>query len=537
MKQFVYCYNNTFLAAPMAYILQQNSIVDTEFCCKNTEDPVPDPDPYDLIGTASRVEPFVHKFIRIMEPVDDPESLSKLNALLSTITFDVGVLGFSYGMWNIKEKWEQKDINLISCQLADSEDEARLFFNVYGRRKLVSWDHIEKSIEIHCHDHHYHDNEYKKTLFKDNIDFAEKLYLKNELLYKWQLDTLFHSSYKEIFTLDREDEIIEYNRDVITRNHNLNAFRQIQKCYHIPNMLTMDLEKICDYLGWKAEAGMYDELEYFKKYIEDNINDNNPRDISARDYRIESVALPIDDWNSNLAICGDSWSSSYSTNVVYQEENSDVKEFELWVNRFVGYNKKENFSRGGSTNEDIYYQVSRAISEGYNYILIFLTHGARFNAHWDNNKSIIPWHDKQPKLTEKYVKSYFSVDRQFFYSYLLVRAMIAELEEANCDFKIFIGRNIDDKYPTPEGKGNDEGSSIPMEGHIIKHPNIVRWHMRDVPFIPPDIKGEAMRGQRADQFLIEYKAKWEALMYSNTSANHLTKKGQLEVIKKLNEVL
>ena len=52
-------------------------------------------------------------------------------------------------------------------------------------------------------------------------------------------------------------------------------------------------------------------------------------------------------------------------------------------------------------------------------------------------------------------------------------AVWAELEEANCDFKIFIGRNIDDKYPTPEGKGNDEGSSIPMEGHIIKHPNIL----------------------------------------------------------------
>ena len=103
--------------------------------------------------------------------------------------------------------------------------------------------------------------------------------------------------------------------------------------------------------------------------------------------------------------------------------------------------------------------------------------------------------------------------------------MIAELEEANCDFKIFTGGNIDNRYPTPEGKGHDEGSSIPLEKHAIMHPNVVRWHMRDVPVIPP------MKHNN------DFKAKWEALMYSDASANHLTKKGQLEVIKKLNEVL
>jgi len=236
--------------------------------------------------------------------------------------------------------------------------------------------------------------------------------------------------------------------------------------------------------------------------------------------------------NCNLAICGDSWSTSFIDNdpdsSYFSEEMSDVKENELWVNRFTGYNKKENFSKGGGTNEDIYYQVSGAISEGYNYILIFLTHGARFNAHWDNNKSIIPWHDRQPELTEKYLRSYFSVDRQFFYSYLLVRAMIGELEEANCNFKIFIG-GVTGPNPTPEGKGDDEGNSIPLEKHAIIHPNIVRWHMRDVPFIPPDMIENAE--------IKDYQDKWEKLMYSDTSANHLTKKGQLEVIKKLNEIL
>jgi hypothetical protein len=226
----------------------------------------------------------------------------------------------------------------------------------------------------------------------------------------------------------------------------------------------------------------------------------------------------------NLAICGDSWSSSY------QEEKSDVKEDELWVNKFTGHNKIGKFGKSGATNEDIYYQVHRAISENYNYILIFLTHGARFNAHWDNNRSVIPWYKQQPKLTEKYLKSYFSPEKQFFHSYLLVRAMIGELEEATCDFKIFMGGNIDNRYPTPQGKGNDEGNSIPMERHIIKHPNIVYWHMRDIPYIPPDAMIENAE-------IKDYDLKWEALMYSDTAVNHLTKRGQLEVIKKLNEIL
>jgi hypothetical protein len=272
MKQFVYCYNNTFLAAPMAYILQQNSIVDTDFGCKNSSDP----DPYDLIGndpTIDMVEPFVHEFIRTIEPKNDPESLSKLNALLSTITFDVGVLGLSYGMWNIKEKWEQKDINLISCQLADSGVEAKLFFDVYMKRELVDWYHIEESIRRHCRDHHYNDNEYKETLYKNNIDFADKLYFNKELLYKWQLDTLFHASYKEIFTLDRENEIMEYYRKHVATDNKINGFRRSQECYHIPDMLTMDLEEICNYLGWKVEEDMYREFKEFKNYIETNIND------------------------------------------------------------------------------------------------------------------------------------------------------------------------------------------------------------------------------------------------------------------------
>jgi hypothetical protein len=289
MKQFVYCYSNTFLAAPMAYILQQNSIVDSTFGCKDLEDP--HPDPYDLIlendftdsQTRNIVRPFIHEFIRIMEPINDPESLPRLNALLSTQTFNVGVLGLSYGQWNIEEKWERDDITLINCQLADSDVEARLFFNVYGKRKLVSWDFILQSIDIHCRDHHYNDDEYKKTLYKNNIAFAEKLYNNNELLYKWQLDTLFHSSYKEIFTLDRENEIIEYHRELMARNHKINRFRKRQECYHIPDMLTMDLEKICDYLGWNLEIEMYWELEWFQSWIEDTM-----KNLIAGDYAPES---------------------------------------------------------------------------------------------------------------------------------------------------------------------------------------------------------------------------------------------------------
>jgi len=284
MKQFVYCYNNTFLAAPMAYILQQNSIVDTEFCCKNTHHRNDyEKDPYDLIGNDPNVdivEPFVHEFIRIIESKKDRKSLPKLDALLSTKTFDVGVLGLSYGQWNIEEKWDREDIKLVSCQLADSRAEAKLFFDVYKRRKLKSWGHIKESIRRHCRDHHYDDNEYRETLYKNNIDFAKKLYDNNELLYKWQLDTLFHSSYKEIFTLDRENEIIEEDHKVIANNHLSNLFRKSQtQRFHIPNMLTMDLEEVCDYLGWNAEVKwntekkMYNELEYFKKYVERVVND------------------------------------------------------------------------------------------------------------------------------------------------------------------------------------------------------------------------------------------------------------------------
>ena len=68
-----------------------------------------------------------------------------------------------------------------------------------------------------------------------------------------------------------------------------------------------------------------------------------------------------------------------------------------------------------------------------------------------------------------------------------------------------------------------------MEKHAIMHLNIVRWHPRDVPFIPPDMIENAE--------IKNYRDKWATMMNNDTSANHLTKKGQLEVIKKLKEVL
>jgi hypothetical protein len=45
----------------------------------------------------------------------------------------------------------------------------------------------------------------------------------------------------------------------------------------------MDLEKICDYLGWNLEIEMYWELEWFQSWIEDTM-----KNLIAGDYAPES---------------------------------------------------------------------------------------------------------------------------------------------------------------------------------------------------------------------------------------------------------
>ena len=209
----------------------------------------------------------------------------------------------------------------------------------------------------------------------------------------------------------------------------------------------------------------------------------------------------------NLAVCGCSYASNYESrgqdgklSPKVEEVLSTVKSKDLWVNNFTGYKTFKNFAQPGCTNYDIYLQVKNALNEEYNYILVFLTNPNRYNAWWEVKQSLLPWVEK-PKFID-YVKKYHSIDFCQFYTYLLIKDMISLSEEANVNYRIFIGHSSEDT------SSKEYSSFMGKEVHNIRNPNIIKWHARG--------QGPASN-------------------HDQTSPNHLSLDGQLMVIKRLNK--
>ena len=171
-------------------------------------------------------------------------------------------------------------------------------------------------------------------------------------------------------------------------------------------------------------------------------------------------------------------------------DESTMTNDDLWCNRFTGQASLDNFSRGGSSNYDIYMQIKKALEYNCNYILVFWTNTNRFNAFWkDGHPSIVP----KSKDEQDYRKKYFSPYFQKFFSYLLVMdaARLLDLHIAffpSVKYKFFI----------------HAGHNFPSE--VLEYPNVINFHPAQLDYP----------------------------VHSSTSPNHLNEKGQDLVNEELN---
>jgi len=188
-----------------------------------------------------------------------------------------------------------------------------------------------------------------------------------------------------------------------------------------------------------------------------------------------------------LAICGCSYATDFDSYNFGTYDESTMTNDDLWCNRFTGQASLDNFSRGGSSNYDIYMQIKKALEYNCNYILVFWTNTNRFNAFWkDGHPSIVPKSTDE----EDYRKKYFSPYFQKFFSYLLVMdatRLFAYMEwPLSVDYKFFI----------------HAGHDFPSE--VLEHPDVINFH-------PAQLEN-----------------------YDSTSPNHLNEKGQDLVNEELN---
>tara|TARA_Y100001949_G_C15874736_1_gene281096 strand:+ start:149 stop:742 length:594 start_codon:yes stop_codon:yes gene_type:complete len=188
-----------------------------------------------------------------------------------------------------------------------------------------------------------------------------------------------------------------------------------------------------------------------------------------------------------LAICGCSYATDFDSFNYGKYDESTMTNEDLWVNRFTGQDTLNNFSRGGSSNYDIYMQIKKALEYKCNYILVFWTSTNRFNAFWkDNYPSIVPRSTDEQDYRKKYFSSYF----QQLFSYLLVMDAMRLLEFV--EHKFFI---------------HEEHGFLREFPEIMEHPNIINFHPSGIGQLDP------------------------------TSPNHLSLEGQMSVVNKLLKII
>ena len=196
------------------------------------------------------------------------------------------------------------------------------------------------------------------------------------------------------------------------------------------------------------------------------------------------------DEGCHLGLCGCSYATDFDSYNYGTYDESTMTNDDLWCNRFTGQASLDNFSRGGSSNYDIYMQIKKALEYNCNYILVFWTNTNRFNAFWkDGHPSIVP----KSKNEQDYRKKYFSPYFQKFFSYLLVMdaARLLDLHIAffpSVKYKFFI----------------HAGQNFPSE--VLEYPNVINFHPAQLDYP----------------------------VHSSTSPNHLNEKGQDLVNEELN---
>lgn len=147
---------------------------------------------------------------------------------------------------------------------------------------------------------------------------------------------------------------------------------------------------------------------------------------------------------NNLAICGCSWASDFDSSTYSNKEVTNNSQ--LWQYN-LGYTPKI-YALPGATNLKIYTQVQKAIEEGFDMCMVFLTSPTRINIAWKesdgwNFESKFSWgrtdvvNEHAPKETQEYIAKYYNEDLEVLNTFVITESIYWKLQQTRKPFRIF----------------------------------------------------------------------------------------------------
>lgn len=189
-----------------------------------------------------------------------------LNAYLDSFPIRT-IFGLSYGAWNKRSPWINDKVDLILVESTALTFE--LFFDTYHRRSMTVDDVIE-SIDMHIHDHHQDNPEYREHLFTVFGNAAIEQAKQSNLEF-WQLQYFFHHRGDRLLSMD-EVEVMkaELRHDLLDNNH---SFKEKNKHAIVVDIFNLQLPELCQQLNIVYSENMQAEynkfLNFYKMILDD----------------------------------------------------------------------------------------------------------------------------------------------------------------------------------------------------------------------------------------------------------------------------
>lgn len=206
-----------------------------------------------------------HAYIESIENIN--ENYEWIDSFVDTFK-ERTVFGLSYGGWTKSLPWDNKNVDLICVESNDKTVE--LFIDTYLKRTMTP-EEVEESLNMHIHDHHQDDEDYRKHIYNIVGEKAIKYAQDNQQIEFWQLQYCFHHGGDRLLEKDEIDIMKKKYYNTIMEAQSFTTLNHDRIKYY--DIFNLDLKKISEDLNIEYVDKMQQEYNVFIDFSDMVFND------------------------------------------------------------------------------------------------------------------------------------------------------------------------------------------------------------------------------------------------------------------------
>jgi hypothetical protein len=173
--------------------------------------------------------------------------------------------GLSYGGWPKDHPWDVENSNLNMLYLEPCNRTFDMWFKCYMERPITE---IKRSFDMHIHDHHQDNLDYKKYMYEKFMMPYIHMYYPKGIPF-WVLQSCFHHEGNDIIT-DPESQVQKFKdsiRDDTMLGNSYSECNANNENFYVTNLFNIDIKDTCAKLDIEYNDQMFVEYQKFIEYV------------------------------------------------------------------------------------------------------------------------------------------------------------------------------------------------------------------------------------------------------------------------------